>query len=155
MFIKLSKRIGLLAVVGLIWWYLYRNRKEKTPQQLQSEITVPFLEDDLIEIVSETQDNITQAPIDLSVKAEASIKVEDLTRINGIGPKISEILKSANITTYKQLANLEVSDIQTILDENNLQLARCETWPEQAKFAAVGDWDGLIKYLEEYREKSK
>ena len=151
MFKKLSKRIGLLALVGLVWWYLYRNRKEKTPQQIQPEITVPSYEDDHIEIVSETQNNIIQPPIDLPVKDEEPIEMDDLTRINGIGPKISEILKSAKITTYKQLANLEVSDIQTILEEENIRLARYETWPKQAKFATFGDWDGLIKYLEEYR----
>lgn len=84
-----------------------------------------------------------------AVQAEASPTVEttpspdDLTRIEGIGPKISSLLKDAGITTFSQLAATETSRLEEILQEAKLRLADPETWPEQAGLAATGEWEAL------------
>lgn len=74
---------------------------------------------------------------------EATPSPDDLTRIEGIGPKISGLLQEAGITTFSQLAITETSRIEEILQEAKLSLANPDTWPEQAKLAASGEWDAL------------
>lgn len=71
---------------------------------------------------------------------------DDLTIIEGIGPKIAGILQTAGITTLVQLANTDVDHLREILNEAGLtRLANPGTWPEQAQLAAAGDWDGFKK----------
>lgn len=74
---------------------------------------------------------------------------EDLTPIEGIGPKINQVLHDAGIATFAQLAETEVSRLQQILSDANIRLANADTWPEQAKLAAVGDWDELERLKDE------
>jgi NADH-quinone oxidoreductase subunit I len=79
---------------------------------------------------------------------------DDLTRIEGIGPKISEVLDGAGIATYAQLAGTDVDRIKQILEEadpNLLKLADPGTWPRQAKLAASGKWEALEKWQERLR----
>lgn len=68
---------------------------------------------------------------------------DDLTKIEGIGPKISSVFQAAGITTFAKLAATEASALQKILDEANIRLGNPETWPEQAALAAKGDWAAL------------
>jgi hypothetical protein len=76
---------------------------------------------------------------------------EDLSRIEGIGPKIDSVLKVAGISTYSQLAETEVDQLQVILKEAGLSRFNPETWPEQASLAAQGNWEGLSALQEELR----
>jgi NADH-quinone oxidoreductase subunit I len=80
-------------------------------------------------------------------KSEAAepAKPDDLTKIEGVGPKIAELLQAADITTYAQLAAAGVDRLKKILADGgpNFQLADPTTWPEQAKLAAAGDWSAL------------
>ena len=68
---------------------------------------------------------------------------EDLTRIEGIGPKISAVLKKAGIRTFKELGETNSLRLTQILSEAGipLGLANPETWPEQARLAAEGRWE--------------
>ena len=74
---------------------------------------------------------------------------EDLSRIEGIGPKINTVLQEAGITTYSQLSKTDVIHLHKILKEAGLSRFNPETWPEQAGLAAKGDWDGLTALQEE------
>ena len=76
-------------------------------------------------------------------QAEAKKETDDLVKIEGIGPKVSKALKDAGITTFEALANTSVEDIQKILSDAGLKMMDATSWPEQAKLAAAGDWDGL------------
>jgi NADH-quinone oxidoreductase subunit I len=82
------------------------------------------------------------API---AESRAAAQPDDLTRVEGIGPKISELLQAAGISTFAALANTEVSKLQQILTEAgpSFSLASPGTWPEQARLAAAGQWDEL------------
>jgi NADH-quinone oxidoreductase subunit I len=76
---------------------------------------------------------------------------DDLTRIEGVGPKISGVLQAAGITTFAQLADTEVDRIKEILEASDpklLRLADPSTWPRQAKLAAAGKWEPLAKWQE-------
>lgn len=70
---------------------------------------------------------------------------DDLTKIEGVGPKISGLLQAAGIKTFADLSTAEVSKLQQILDEAGprYQLADPSTWPDQAKLATAGKWDEL------------
>ncbi len=75
-------------------------------------------------------------------------KQDDLTAVEGIGPKISQLLQNEGITSWRQLANTEVSKIQSILDiaGKRYKLADPGSWPKQAEMAADGRWDDLEEY---------
>ncbi len=64
---------------------------------------------------------------------------DDLTRLYGIGPKISKLLQQRGITTFTQLAETDVDRLRQILYEANLRMADARTWPEQARSAAAGN----------------
>jgi DNA-directed RNA polymerase subunit beta' len=72
------------------------------------------------------------------------VKPDDLQAIEGIGPKIASVLQAAGINNFAQLAQADVARLQEILAEAGIsQIADPSTWPEQAKLAAAGDWEGL------------
>jgi NADH-quinone oxidoreductase subunit I len=76
---------------------------------------------------------------------------DDLTRIEGIGPEIAGVLQEAGITTFAQLAEVDVEQIKQVLekaDAHLLELADPSTWPRQAKLAASGKWDALERWQE-------
>jgi predicted flap endonuclease-1-like 5' DNA nuclease len=74
----------------------------------------------------------------------AQLNPDDLTKIEGIGPKINSLLHSAGVYTFGQLAAAAVSSLEQILEDADLAaLANPDTWPEQAKLAAADDWSAL------------
>ncbi len=78
---------------------------------------------------------------------ESPVPTEDLTKIEGIGPKIKLILVAADITTFAQLAKTDVARLKEILNEagSRYRMADPSTWPEQAQLAADGKWEELQK----------
>jgi uracil permease len=68
---------------------------------------------------------------------------EDLTRIEGIGPKVSGVLRAAGVTNYAELANMDAEQLKAILVSANLTMIRPESWPAQARLAAAADWEAL------------
>lgn len=75
-------------------------------------------------------------------------KENDLTAVEGVGPKISGLLRDGGYTTWRALANAEVSKLQDILDAagKRYKLADPSSWPKQAEMAADGRWDDLQEY---------
>ncbi|HMO12643.1 MAG TPA: DNA-directed RNA polymerase subunit beta' [Pirellulaceae bacterium] len=73
---------------------------------------------------------------------------EDLTKIEGIGPRIQQLLFSNGICTYQDLSNCSVHFIRGILESEGGSMAMHDpsTWPDQAKLAAVGEWEKLIEW---------
>jgi predicted flap endonuclease-1-like 5' DNA nuclease len=89
------------------------------------------------------------APIDLAAARAAgftSIKnADDLEIVEGIGPKIAELLHADGVKTFAQLAAMTPAQIQPLLDKAgpNFKLANPETWPDQADLAARNRWTAL------------
>ncbi len=75
---------------------------------------------------------------------------DDLKIIEGIGPKISGLLRAGGIETFAGLARSAPSAIQAILDQagSSFRMANPATWPEQAGLAATNQWVAL-KALQE------
>ena len=77
-----------------------------------------------------------------------TIVPDDLRKIEGVGPKIAGILNEQGIQTFAQLAETDVARLRQILKEAGPRytLADPETWPEQARLAAAGDWTALKSF---------
>lgn len=76
---------------------------------------------------------------------------DKLTVVEGVGPKAQETLYANGISTYAQLADAKVQDIQKMLDdaETNFSVVNPETWPEQAALLRDGDMEAFKKLTEE------
>lgn len=73
-----------------------------------------------------------------------SSEPDDLTRLEGIGPKMSAALIEHGVTTFQKLSEQSLDQIQVMLEDAGLRFApSAESWAEQASYAAKGDWDGL------------
>lgn len=68
---------------------------------------------------------------------------DDLTLIEGIGPKISSVLHEAGLRTYAQLAEAQVVELQALLETNGLQMHDPASWPQQAALARDGEVEKL------------
>ena len=103
-------------------------------------ITVPAVEEILIE-----------ATADLPVTRP--LKKDDLTKIEGIGKKIAELLTAAEITSFEELARATPKKLRTILDAagKKFKIHEPATWPKQAKLAAAGKWPELKKLQAELK----
>lgn len=73
---------------------------------------------------------------------------EDLKIVEGIGPKIEQLLKNGGIKTWRDLAGTSVDRLKSILDAagDRYRIHDPGTWPEQAQLAADGDWEKLKEY---------
>ncbi|HOT92095.1 MAG TPA: helix-hairpin-helix domain-containing protein [Anaerolineae bacterium] len=82
-----------------------------------------------------------------ALTAFSDISPNNLQRIEGIGPKIAEILNAHGIYTFADLAQTDVARLREILEAAGprYRLADPETWPEQAQLAANGDWERLFE----------
>ena len=156
--------IFALAVLGLLalflWWWLRRRPQEEVILRTQlgtiswvRGIGGPAQVSDIEEFAPYDAEkpvpSTPAAPARVGETEEAVPREaeepppDDLTRIDGIGPKISEVLRAAGIARYAQLAATDVDRLKKILDEAGIRIADPGTWPEQARLAAAGDWDGL------------
>lgn len=79
-------------------------------------------------------------PVVAAVKA---IIPDDLTIVEGIGPKTDAVLKAAGIKTLAELGQTDVAKLLDILKAAGLRLGDPTTWPEQAALAAAGKLDAL------------
>ena len=85
---------------------------------------------------------------------------EDLKVIEGIGPKIEELLKTAGINNWEALAEAEAGLLQDILEAAGptYRIHDPSTWPAQARLATNGEWGVLREYQAELhggREKER
>jgi predicted flap endonuclease-1-like 5' DNA nuclease len=80
-----------------------------------------------------------------TIVAAAAAEKDDLTVVEGIGPKIQMLLNQYGIFTYRQLATTEVERLKEILTAAGPQLAMHDpgTWPSQANLAANDEWENL------------
>ena len=114
--------LGLVLLV-LIVWALFRRVKRIEVEALAEPPTTPR---------KQTQE-------------------DDLTKIEGIGPKVSQVLQEAGITTFAVLSQAEVEELKKPLHAAGLQMMNPEGWIEQAKLAAKGDWERLRKLQDELK----
>ena len=114
---------------------------------------------DAIGLVSETRPTAKTAVVPIAPVVESITPLEpvvptpiarepkpkELRKIEGIGPKIADVLVAAGIVNLQDLSEASVSHIKEILVAAGRRygLADPSTWPEQAALGTKGDWDAL------------
>ena len=93
----------------------------------------------------------TEEKVEKSEEAVEEKKTEepqDLTKVEGIGPKTAEALVAKGITSFAELAETSADQIKEILAEASSSLVHLDptSWPKQAKMAADGQWDELKEW---------
>ena len=81
-----------------------------------------------------------------ATKAErAEVVADDLTKIEGIGKKIAEILAAEKIESFKDLSKTSTKKLKNILEVagSKFNVHDPSSWPKQAKLAAAGKWAEL------------
>jgi large subunit ribosomal protein L27 len=104
---------------------------------------IPVAETALTPEAAQTEVTATTRAVEAPAKAA---KVgDDLKKIEGIGPKIEELLKAEGIETFAQLSETTTERIQEILDAAGSRFSthNPSTWAKQAEMAAAGNWDEL------------
>ncbi len=88
-------------------------------------------------VLSLLKGEVSTTPHDLSP--------DDLTKIEGIGPKIAELLRNDGIITFEKLSETSEETLKGILAKagKRFQVHNPTTWAAQAKMAAKGDWVAL------------
>ncbi len=123
-----------------------------TPQTALSSATKTVDNPAHLKRISELESQVKtmgQGPaIDLLAAKAAGFRLKDendLTAIEGIGPKINDLIKADGIESFSALSNSPVSKIQTVLDNAgaSYKIANPGTWPDQANLAANNRWSAL------------
>ena len=96
---------------------------------------------------------ITSANGSVTAEVPAIVRSEkdDIEKIEGIGPKIAQLLAKDGITTFAQLAGTPVEHLRAVLKAGGSRFVQHDptTWPEQAKLAAAGEWEAFQKLTDE------
>jgi predicted flap endonuclease-1-like 5' DNA nuclease len=107
-----------------------RISRGPTPQPLTAESSAP----------SELEEGQDQK---LPKVPPLNVKPDDLSIVEGIGPKINQVLHAAGIQSLAQLEDSDAAVLKEILTSAGVRLADPTTWPEQARLAAAGDMETL------------
>jgi DivIVA domain-containing protein len=84
------------------------------------------------------------------INLEVPSEKHNLEIIEGIGPKIKQVLNDARISTFRDLATIPIYRIKDILDAAGPHFAAHDpsTWVEQALLAESGEWEKLDRLKE-------
>jgi len=87
---------------------------------------------------------VTAKPVAKAVKATTE-KADDLTKIEGVGKKIAELLMKDGIVSFELLGKATQKKLKEIiaLAGSRYTMHDPKTWAKQSKLAAAGKWDEL------------
>lgn len=92
--------------------------------------------------------SVEPSPVDVD-GAEAvlgrKIRSDDLTVVDGIGPKIAELCAGIGVTTWSELGRTDVDTLRAMLDDggSGYKARDPSTWPRQGELLAAGQWDAF------------
>lgn len=92
-----------------------------------------------------------------ATKESANATTDDLTKIEGVGPKVAEALNNAGLHTFADVSAKKAEDLKAILDtaDGHFNMQDPTTWPQQAELAAAGKWEELQTLQEELKGGKK
>jgi large subunit ribosomal protein L27 len=141
------------AVEGTVVFRRKRmNRTYISIQPLHEEVyeTIAPVASPQAEVIETPVDNAPEAPSEEAPKPNpfAKVKADDLKIIEGVGPKIAEILANGGLDTWQKVADATPDQIRALLEEagSRYRMHNPETWPKQAALAASGKWEELNDY---------
>jgi large subunit ribosomal protein L21 len=129
---------------------IFKMRRRKHYQKRQghrqnySELFVSSIFDGA-KIIAEASYGSVVASVVPAKSSKANGNGDDLTKIEGIGPKIAGLLNEAGVHTFADLAASKTEMLSELLHKAGSRFAshNPSTWAEQAKLAADGKWDEL------------
>ena len=124
---------------------LPKTKKVKTVSKSVLEVKEGVTETQAVsEIMEASKVNEEQEVKSFISESEINV-VDDLTKIEGIGPKINELMHSAGINTFSDLANASVETLSEILANggSNFSQHKPTTWAQQSALARDGEWEEL------------
>ena len=127
--------IIIIAIVIFLIWMLFKPSETEKTKEEEKRTESKELKERTEEVIKKGED-----------------KEDDLKLIEGIGPKVSQILKEHGIKTFKDLSKKDPEDIKKLLESKGIRgIVDPTTWPEQAKLAAEGKWEELKKLQKELK----
>ncbi|MCC6955904.1 MAG: hypothetical protein IT316_03860 [Anaerolineales bacterium] len=127
--------ILFIIVVLIVWIALTRNSKDSPVDMPVGEHAPTAHETPLRTQEVDLGETAAEAP---AAGLPTAVKLDDLTIVEGIGPKVSSVLNNAGIMTLVQLAEAAPEQLKEILEKEGLQFMDPGTWGEQARLAAEG-----------------
>jgi large subunit ribosomal protein L27 len=111
----------------------------------------PVVEETVAEVAATPAKSAKSASITLP--SGKKVKQDDLKLVEGIGPKIEELMHAAGITTWAELAAAPIEKLEAILDEAGprFRIHDPATWGKQAAMADAGQWQELETYQDELK----
>jgi len=127
------------------------NAESQTKQLSTAEAQIQTLRDQLAAARIQPEAAPEESLPVMEKEAGSAGQPEDLTKIEGIGPKVAQILNESGILTFAQLAQTDVNRLRAILQDAGprFRMIEPESWPEQSGLAANGDWSALTKLQDE------
>lgn len=98
----------------------------------------------------EDEEETTEKVKEETTKTPSSIS-DDFTKIEGIGPKIAEVLNKKGLYTFADISSSKVNDLRDILAAEGLSQHDPSTWKKQATLAKNEKWDDLASLQEELK----
>ena len=148
--------LGLLAGWGSIG-LVAALRRRRAPQPSRPELHASPQPAPAAPVEEHWVDDYPHAPgvarlIDVSAARAAGFNMkhaEDLTIIEGIGPKIEDLLRANGVAGLMQLAQLNEQELLDLLDRGgpNFRYANPASWAQQAALAVQNRW-GELKQLQ-------
>jgi predicted flap endonuclease-1-like 5' DNA nuclease len=113
------------------------------------------IETEEILIIAEKEPKVNK-PKAKNVSKKSNTNVNDLTLIEGIGPKIQDILNEAGIMTFSDLAASSYDSVKSLLIAAGprFNVHDPKTWIKQASLAMNEKWDEL-RILQQTLKKGK
>lgn len=138
--VKLGNRVGDAAEMAILELVDYNDLGTEKPKSSKTKKKVTKKTEKVEEVKTE----------DVKIEKDTA-EIDDLKKIEGIGPKIVGILNDAGINTFKDLAESDTDKVRGLLEEAGERYKSHDpsTWAEQAKLAADGKWDELEKWQDE------
>ncbi len=96
---------------------------------------------------------VTQ-PVTRPVPRKSPAGKDDLKKVSGIGPKISDLMRAEGIDSFAKLAKSNMATLKSILEKAGTRYATADpqSWPKQAELINSGDNEGLEKLVAELRK---
>lgn len=136
--------LALLVIVILLWLLFNQPKEEAKPvveEKVEAKVEEKVETLEAVEKLAEPEVEPVQSSSPFVMEDVPSL--DDLTIIEGIGPKISTILREARMDSFAKLANASPAAISQILKAAGIQLFDASTWPEQASLISQARWDEL------------
>jgi len=131
----------VLLTFVLRWWLKGGDRRVQSPvwpEATQVLRVAPGID------TTSPEKGLTSKPIQTKMDRLGKVSsADDLTRIRGIGPKVAQLLQSAGINSFAQLAEQNEASLRALLRKAGLPMINPADWPEQARLLITGAADDI------------